>query len=59
MKITVKIREVYGNKTIYPVCEKAQLFARLVDQKTLTHRDLCIIERLGYSIEVEQQTLAA
>ena len=58
MKIIVKVREVYGNKTIYPVCEKAKTFAQLAGQKTLTHSNLCLIERLGYTIELEQQTLA-
>ncbi|QEL18728.1 hypothetical protein [Limnoglobus roseus] len=59
MKITVKVREVYGNKTIYPVCDKAKLFAKMLGQKTLTHSNLCLIEQIGFLIEAEQQTLAA
>jgi hypothetical protein len=59
MKITVKIRQVYGNEAIYPVCEAAQNFAAMIGQKTLTQRDLNYIRKLGYSVEVEQQSLAA
>lgn len=51
MKITVQVRNVYGNQTIYPICDKARIFAELLDQKTLTHRDLCKIEALGFRIE--------
>jgi hypothetical protein len=59
MKITVRIRQVYGTETIYPICENAQTFAAMVGQKTLTQRNLQLIRKLGYAVEVEQQTLAA
>ncbi len=57
MTITVRIKNVYGNETIYPVCEKAEIFARLAGTKTLSR---CAIERikaLGYSVLVAPQTL--
>lgn len=57
--ITVRIRQVYGRDTIYPVCEKAQLFAQLIGQKTLGQHDLTLIRKLGYTVETEQQTIAA
>lgn len=53
MSIQVTIRNVYGNETIYPACETAKSFAKLVGQKTLTHRDLTIIKGMGYAIEVQ------
>jgi hypothetical protein len=59
MKITIRIRQVYGNETIYPACDAAQTFAAMVGQKTLTQRDLIFIRKLGYAVEVEQQALAA
>jgi hypothetical protein len=59
MKITVRIRQVYGNETIYAVCDAAKTFASMVGQKTLTQRDLTFIRKLGYAVEVEQQALAA
>ena len=36
LAITVRVRNVYGNKTIYPVCDKAKIFAQLAGHSTLT-----------------------
>lgn len=54
MKIVVKVRNVYGNQTVYPVCADAQLFARIAGHSTLTHTTIDLIKKLGYVIEVEQ-----
>jgi hypothetical protein len=51
--IVVKIRDVYGERKVYPHCDKAQHFARIADTKTLTPRVLAHIEYLGYRIETE------
>lgn len=58
-QITVKIKNVYGEEKIYPVCEKAKAFARLAGTKTLTRAAIKEISELGFYIELEQQTLAA
>ena len=50
MQIVVKIKSVYGNQMVYPVCAKAQLFASLAGTKTLSERNLKDIKALGYSI---------
>jgi len=55
LKITVRVRNVYGNKTVYPVCDKAQIFAQLAGHSTLTRATLDGIRRLGYLIEVQQE----
>jgi len=55
MKILVDVREVYGNRAVYPLCDTAKLFAALAGTKTLTHHALQPIERLGYLIEVKQK----
>ena len=55
LSITVRVRNVYGNKTVYPVCDKAKIFAQLAGHSTLTSMTLDCIRRLGYLIEVEQQ----
>lgn len=52
MKITVKIRDVYGKEAVYPACPKAEAFARIANAKTLTERVLAEIRALGYEIEV-------
>lgn len=51
--ITVEIKTVYGNTTIYPVCEKAKLFAKYKGQKSLTNQDIIVIKELGYRVIVQ------
>lgn len=58
-KITVRIRQVYGRDTIYPVCEKACIFAKLLGQKSISAYQLADIRKLGFEVETEQQTVAA
>lgn len=57
--ITVRIRQVYGRDTIYPVCDKACLFAKLLGQKSISLYQLADIRTLGFEVFTEQQTLAA
>jgi hypothetical protein len=52
--IIIKIKEVYGNTTYYPICESAKVFATMLGQKTLTAKDLANIQKLGYEIQPEQ-----
>jgi hypothetical protein len=54
MSITVRVRNIYGNKTVYPVCDKAKIFAQIAGHSTLTSATLDGIRRLGYLIEVQQ-----
>ena len=56
--IIVRIKDVYGRQTAYPVCDKAKLFAKLAGTATLTHDARQIILALGYNIEVEPQHLS-
>lgn len=53
MKITVRIKNVYGIETVYPACPAAELFARIAGTKTLTSHALRDIQALGYQIDVE------
>lgn len=57
MNITVRITNVYGNRTVYPVCATALKLADLIGTKTFTPRALEQIKGLGYVIAVEQQSL--
>lgn len=57
MEITVRIAGQYGLRVVYPVCEKALLFARLAGYKTLPTHTLEAIKALGYSINVQPETL--
>lgn len=49
--IRVEVRDVYGLPKVYPVCDKARLFAQIAGTKTLAQDDLRAIHHLGYSIE--------
>lgn len=51
LTITVQQRDVYGNRTYYPVCERSKLFAEIAGTKTLTMRTLLLIGRLGYIVD--------
>lgn len=55
MKITVRIRSVYGIETVYPSCPTAELFAKIAGTKTLTRHALRDIAALGYQINIEQE----
>lgn len=54
MQITVQVRNIYGVQTIYPVCSKAQLLARIAGTKTLTREAVSSIKSLGYTVYVQQ-----
>jgi hypothetical protein len=56
LKIHVHIRNVYGENRIYPVCDLAKGFARLIGQKTLTLDNVRDIKALGYDVQVIQPT---
>ena len=57
MSITVKIKNVYGSDLIYPVCDKARTLASLAGTKTLRPTDIDKIKALGFTVNVEAQTL--
>ncbi len=52
MEILVQIKLVYGQEQIYPVCETAKTFAKMVGQKTLTPTNVRHIKELGYTVNV-------
>lgn len=54
--IVVKIKDVYGTQTIYPVCETAKGLAALAGTKTITQASIKIIKSLGYQVAVENPT---
>ena len=50
----VEIREVYGNRTIYPVNDTALYLARIAGTKTLTEQTIKHAKALGFSFEIKQ-----
>lgn len=57
MQVVVKVRNVYGNELIYPVCERAKMCAELTGTKTLSQRNVDTLKCLGFEFIVESQTL--
>lgn len=53
MQIHVVIKNVYGNETIYPNCEKSKILASMLKQKTFTKFDISHIKALGFKIIVD------
>jgi hypothetical protein len=53
MMVVIRIREVYGNRLAYPVCEHAKVFCRMLRTKTLTKGHLFDIEQLGFVVKVD------
>lgn len=51
-EIKVSIRSVFGNDTVYPVFDRAQLLTQLTGRKTMTARDLETVRQLGYQVTV-------
>ena len=57
MNITVEIRDVYGQSRVYPVCDKAKLFADIAGTTTILPRDIQRIQELGYEVIIKQREL--
>lgn len=49
--LRVRLREVYGRPTVYPVNPQAKLLAQLADTKTLTPHALNIARKMGFTVE--------
>jgi len=53
----IKIRNVYGNRMIYPVNALALSFSRLTGKKTFNKGEIDIIKDIGFKVQVEQQSI--
>lgn len=51
----VRVMDVYGKRVVYPVCDKAKVFASIAGTKTLTDSTLMYIKKLGYTLHVIPQ----
>ena len=56
-QITVRVVNVYGNETVYPVCAIAQGFAGIAGTKTHTRDTLLRIKAMGFTINVAAPAL--
>jgi len=58
MKDTIKIeiRSHYGKQHFYPMCPNGKLFSEIAETKTLTLEVLKRISKIGFQVEVVNQT---
>ena len=57
MTVQVNIKQVHGVERIYPVNDQAIFLTQLTNKKTLDNRDIELIKKLGYKIEVVTKQL--
>ena len=57
MQLIVSKKNVYGVERVYPVCNKAKLFARISGNKTLLEEDRKLIKQLGYTFTTKQEEI--
>lgn len=55
--LTVEIKNVYGNRTVYPACDTSHKLADLIGAKTFTARAIDQLKGLGYTFTVKTETL--
>jgi hypothetical protein len=55
--LTVTIKNVFGNRTIYPACDLSHKLADLIGTKTFTDRAVEQIKGLGYTFTVQPETI--
>lgn len=58
MAITIRIEDVYGKRTVYPVCETAKTLCRMTGRKTLTPNDLKCVQDLGYGVVIQPRSFS-
>ena len=57
MELIVEKKSVYGNQLVYPICNKAKLFASISGNKTLLPEVIESIKKLGYKITTKKEVL--
>lgn len=48
--LNIKIKNVYGVERFYPDCPKSELFAKMLNVKTLSIDAITILKELGYVV---------
>ena len=57
MNLKVKVKDVYGQRLVYPACDMSKSFAYLVGCKTLPKWATDEIKKMGYTLTVETPEL--
>lgn len=56
-KLIVRRQNVFGNELIYPVCDKAKVFAIISGNKSLLPAVIHNIKKLGYTLTTEAEKI--
>jgi hypothetical protein len=57
MKLVVSKKNVYGVERVYPICNKAKLFAAISGNKTLLPEVIELVKKLGYNLTTESEKI--
>ena len=57
MELVVSKKNVYGVERVYPVFNKAKLFATISGNKTLLPEVIELIKKLGYNLTTESEKI--
>ena len=58
MNITVKIKNVFGERRVYPACDTSKLLLSMSPTRlTFDERQIDTIKKLGYTIIIEAERL--
>ena len=57
MNLVVSKKNVYGVERVYPVCNKAKIFAAISGNKTLLPEVIEQIKKLGYNLTTESEKI--
>jgi len=49
-EIKVRVKNIYGNRTLYPACIESELFCDIAGTKTLTPSLVAILSKRGWTI---------
>ena len=55
--LIVEKKNVYGVERVYPVCNKAKLFASISGNKTLLPEVIELVKKLGYNLTTESEKI--
>jgi len=57
MNLTIKLKTVYGNDLIYPVCDKAIKLCQITNQKTFSQFAIQKLKEVGYTFTQKEVSL--
>jgi len=57
VNLVVSKKNVYGIERVYPVCNKAKIFATISGNKTLLPEVIEQIKKLGYNLTTESEKI--